>query len=50
MSSDDNNRLLWLDFGDSVEIVSISTENVLIESTIEKNDIVHCFQHKFIDC
>lgn len=23
MSSDDNNRLLWLDFGDSVEIVSI---------------------------
>lgn len=23
MSSDDNNRLLWLDFGDSVDIVSI---------------------------
>jgi hypothetical protein len=23
MSSDDNNRLLWLDFGDSMEIVSI---------------------------
>lgn len=26
MSSDDNNRLLWLDFGDSMEIVSINTE------------------------
>lgn len=24
MSSDDNNRLLWLDFGDSVDIVSIN--------------------------
>lgn len=37
MSSDDNNKLLWLDFGDSMEIVSISMEPLLSQIYISKH-------------
>jgi len=45
MSSDDNNKLLWLDFGDSVEIVSIRNTCIkilnanLLDEKISKESI-----------